>query len=39
MYWNPANREVAAVPRHREISERLTIRICKELGIDPLARS
>ena len=32
---NPANRQMAPVPRHREIDPRLVLMICKELGIEP----
>ena len=33
VYVNPANNQVSAVPRHREINEFLAQKICRELGI------
>ncbi len=33
VYWNPANRKTSAVPRHREISDVLAAKICRDLGI------
>jgi mRNA interferase HicA len=33
IYWNPANRKTAAVPRHNEIVEPTAARICKDLGV------
>jgi predicted RNA binding protein YcfA (HicA-like mRNA interferase family) len=33
IYWNPANRRTTSVPRHREIVDKLAIKICKDLGI------
>ena len=33
VYWNPANRRTSAVPRHREISDRLATNICRDLGV------
>ena len=33
VYWNPANRKTSAVPRHREISDRLAAKICHDLGV------
>jgi hypothetical protein len=38
MYWNPANEEVAAIPRHTEVPSNLAREICKQLGIDPPER-
>jgi hypothetical protein len=35
IYWNPANRQTSAVPRHSEIVEKLARKICKDLGIPP----
>jgi len=34
LYVNPANDEVAAVPRHGEIPNRLIREICKQLDIE-----
>lgn len=34
VYWNPANRKTSSVPRHREISDRLAYKICKDLLIE-----
>ncbi len=33
--FNPANRKVTTVPRHREINEFLAKKICKDLGVPP----
>lgn len=33
VYFNPANNQVSAVPRHREINEFLARKICRDLGI------
>jgi hypothetical protein len=33
VYSNPANQQVSAVPRHREINEFLARKICRDLGI------
>jgi mRNA interferase HicA len=33
VYWNPANRQTSAVPRHREINDFLARKICRDLGI------
>jgi len=33
VYVNPANNQVTAVPRHREINEYLARKICRDLGI------
>jgi predicted RNA binding protein YcfA (HicA-like mRNA interferase family) len=33
VYLNPANNQVSAVPRHREINEFLVRKICRDLGI------
>ena len=33
VYVNPANNQVSAVPRHREINEFLARRICRDLGV------
>ena len=33
VYVNPANNQVSAVPRHREINDFLARRICRDLGI------
>ena len=34
IYANPANGNVSAVPRHREINDFLARKICRDLGID-----
>jgi predicted RNA binding protein YcfA (HicA-like mRNA interferase family) len=36
IYWNPANRRTAAIPRHKEIVDKLAYKICKELDIPVL---
>jgi predicted RNA binding protein YcfA (HicA-like mRNA interferase family) len=33
IYVNPANNQVSAVPRHREINDFLARKICRDLGI------
>jgi predicted RNA binding protein YcfA (HicA-like mRNA interferase family) len=33
VYWNPANRQSSTIPRHTEIADKLTYKICKDLGI------
>ncbi|MCA9843570.1 MAG: type II toxin-antitoxin system HicA family toxin [Dehalococcoidia bacterium] len=38
VYWNPANEEVAAIPRHSEIPINLARSICKQLEIEPPPR-
>jgi mRNA interferase HicA len=36
VYINPANNQVSAIPRHREINNFLARKICRDLGIvDP----
>jgi len=37
IYWNPATRMKTSVPRHMEIDNRLAQKICKQLGIPPVA--
>ena len=36
VYVNPANNQVTAVPRHREINHFLARKICRDLGIPEL---
>ena len=33
VYVNPANNQISAVPRHREINDFLARKICRDLGI------
>ncbi len=33
LYFNPANEQASAVPRHREINDFLARKICRDLGI------
>ena len=33
IYFNPANSQTSAVPRHREINEFLVRKICRDLGV------
>jgi predicted RNA binding protein YcfA (HicA-like mRNA interferase family) len=33
MYVNPANNQVSAVPRHREVNDFLVRKICRDLGV------
>jgi hypothetical protein len=37
IYFNPANRKHAPVPRHGEIDNRLARKICRELEIEVIA--
>jgi mRNA interferase HicA len=36
IYANPANGAKAPVPRHGEIDNRLTRKICEQLGVKPI---
>ncbi|MEQ8222394.1 MAG: type II toxin-antitoxin system HicA family toxin [Candidatus Eremiobacterota bacterium] len=31
--WNPSNKRTSSVPRHKEISDYLAYKICKDLDI------
>ncbi len=33
VYFNPANNQTTAIPRHREINDFLARKICRDLGI------
>lgn len=33
VYYNPANNQTSAIPRHREINDFLARKICQDLGI------
>lgn len=33
VFVNPANNQVSAVPRHREVNDFLVRKICRDLGI------
>lgn len=33
VYFNPANNQSSAIPRHREINDFLALKICLDLGI------
>ena len=33
VYWNPDNLATSSVPRHREISDKLVRKICRDLAI------
>ncbi|WP_425263982.1 type II toxin-antitoxin system HicA family toxin [Thermosulfurimonas dismutans] len=35
-WWNPKLNRRSVVPRHTEISDQLTRKICKDLGIPPV---
>ncbi|MHA1300641.1 MAG: type II toxin-antitoxin system HicA family toxin [Candidatus Helarchaeota archaeon] len=35
VYFNPANNQFSTIPRHKEIVNKLAIKICKDLGISP----
>ncbi|MBI5186279.1 MAG: type II toxin-antitoxin system HicA family toxin [Nitrospinae bacterium] len=34
VYVNRSKKKVSTIPRHREVDENLTKRICKDLGIE-----
>ncbi|MFZ1321788.1 MAG: type II toxin-antitoxin system HicA family toxin [Ignavibacteria bacterium] len=34
LYFNPDNNKVSTIPRHTEIKDFLSKKICKDLGID-----
>jgi mRNA interferase HicA len=36
IYTNPVTGAKAPVPRHSEIDNRLAVKICRELGIQPI---
>jgi mRNA interferase HicA len=33
VYLNPKNRQTSTIPRHTDVDEYLTIKICKDLGV------
>lgn len=33
IWWNPANRKITSVPRHREVKDNTARAICKQLEI------
>jgi len=33
IYKNPANGRMSAIPRHREVKEKLSKKICNDLGV------
>jgi mRNA interferase HicA len=33
VYFNPANRQTSAVPRHTELNDFLVRKICRDLGV------
>ncbi|MBF0627566.1 MAG: type II toxin-antitoxin system HicA family toxin [Magnetococcales bacterium] len=35
-WWNPAENQRSAVPRHQEIPDLLARKICRDLGIGPI---
>jgi len=35
-WWNPKENKRSSVPRHKEISDNLARKICKDLGIKPV---
>lgn len=35
VYYNPANRKASTIPRHNEIVDILTKKICKDLEVIP----
>jgi mRNA interferase HicA len=36
VYRNPANSAKTTVPRHVEINNQLAVKICKQLGVEPI---
>ncbi|MBN2886246.1 MAG: type II toxin-antitoxin system HicA family toxin [Chromatiaceae bacterium] len=35
-WWNPAQSKRSSIPRHSEISDILAVKICKDLGVEPI---
>jgi len=35
-WWNPAQNKRSSIPRHSEISDILAVKICKDLGVEPI---
>jgi len=33
IWWNPANRKVSSIPRHREINDFTARKICRDLEV------
>jgi len=33
VFWNPVNRHITTIPRHREIDDDLAKKICRDLGV------
>jgi predicted RNA binding protein YcfA (HicA-like mRNA interferase family) len=33
IWWNPANRKVSSIPRHREINDSTARKICRDLEV------
>jgi predicted RNA binding protein YcfA (HicA-like mRNA interferase family) len=33
IWWNPANRKITSVPRHREVKDNTARAICKQLEV------
>ena len=38
IFYNPKNKLVSTVPRHREIDNFLSVKICTDLGIEPVKK-
>jgi len=38
IYWNPENNNTSTVPRHSEIKDLLSNKICQDLGIPRIKR-
>jgi len=36
VYFNPSTNKTSTVPRHNEVVDHLTRKICKDLGIPPM---
>ena len=33
IWWNPGNRKVSSIPRHREVNDFTTRKICRDLEV------
>ncbi|MBK1642671.1 addiction module toxin, HicA family [Chromatium okenii] len=35
-WWNPNQNKRSSIPRHNEIKDVLVVKICKDLGVNPI---
>ena len=35
IWWNPGNRKVSSIPRHREVNDFTARKICRDLEVPP----